>query len=323
MRKSRRGTLARKLRLIILGSIATAVATLTASFLISSSITARAELKSRLITMTDVIGQNSTAALNFRDESAAEEVLTALTADDAIVSACLYDASGQLFAQYQRRPGLLACSGRAEQTISTVSSYQSAQRPVMMKGEHVGDIVLISDMEDLHREQRRLLTLSAVLLVLTLALGGMIGSILQRQVSDPISHLVEAMGAVTSSQRYDTRVSVDSTEEINTLGNGFNAMLAEIQRRDGDLQLNRTNLENELAARKRINLELAKAKDEADAANRAKSEFLANMSHEIRTPMNGVIGMTELALETDLNREQREYMSMVKMLRGIAALDHQ
>ena len=179
--------------------------------------------------MTDVIGQNSTAALNFRDESAAEEVLTALTADDAIVSACLYDASGQLFAQYQRRPRLLACSGRAEQTISTVSSYQSAQRPVMMKGEHVGDIVLISDMEVLHWEQRRLLTLSAVLLILTLALGGMIGSILQRQVSDPISRLVEAMGAVTSSQRYDTRVSVDSTEEINTLGNGFNAMLAEIR----------------------------------------------------------------------------------------------
>jgi len=160
-------------------------------------------------------------------------------------------------------------------------------------------------------------------LAVSILITFVISSRLVRLITQPILRLAEIAVKVSAEKNYALRAISSGRDEVGRLVEAFNEMLTGIQERDAALQGAKDQLEvrvqkrteelrNEVKERQEAEAAMRLAKEAAEKASRAKSEFLANMSHEIRTPLNGVMGMTDLALETSLTAEQREYLETVK-----------
>lgn len=304
------------LAIMLAGGAATLMG--TAGFGIYQVRLLRAATAGSLRTVAQVIAADCVAPLTFSDQHAAAEVLNTLSAVDSVIAAAVYDAEGRSFVLYKSEaaeevsfPGLSLQEGiRLQDRLLEVTV------PVRHAGEQIGTVWLAARMTSYKEMLTRYANFGVPFIVCGVLVAWLISSLLQRVISDPLLELAQTARLISTEHNYAVRARKRSDDEIGLLIEAFNQMLDQIERQDAELKRHREHLEEQVAARtaelERVNEELRRAKEAAEEASRLKSQFLANMSHDLRTPMNGVIGMTALALRTDLDQQQRDYLTTVQ-----------
>jgi HAMP domain-containing protein len=254
----------------------------------------REEMKRDLESLAEIVAQNSTAAVSFRDPAAETETLNALRARPSIVGAAVYDKEGHLFAPVGAGGGGALYPGHpGPDRANFEGGALTVFHPIKLKGERIGTVYLRSNLDELTaRVKAQAITVLAVFLASGIV-ALMLSSALQRLISGPILDLTGTARAVSERRDYSLRATKRTADELGELVDAFNNMLDQIQRRDTELQHSKDVLEERVQER---TLELQQRNEELNQSNKELDDFAYIDSHDLKEQLRGIHNFSSFLL---------------------------
>ncbi len=241
----RKTSIKRKQTLIIMITSGAALLLACLAFATYDIVTFRRGMIADASMLTEVIGNTSTAALDFNDPRSAQETLSALKAEPDVVHAAIYNKLGEVFAVYQRHGNEPLFTPPPVRTPGFIFSDNAIRfyRPISSKGEVIGTVYVERDLRSLYSRLRQYIFIVAGVFSAATLVAFVLSAQLQRIISGPILHLVETARVVAREQDFSRRALRQSEDELGVLVDSFNEMLTQIQHRDAELQKARELLE--------------------------------------------------------------------------------
>jgi len=299
-----------KQKLTLISLLATAVAlVLAAAGLVTYELgTFKKELVDDVASIADIIGYNAVAALSFNDTASAAETLKALDAKPHIVAACIYDRSGRVFATYPHaQPAADFSPPPAGPTEHFGSDQLDLFRPILVAGENTGTIYLRADLEGIRAQLGRFALILGGVMLVSMLVAYWIAARLQRVISDPVAELVAITNRVAAEKDYALRAVKRGDDELGRLMDGFNEMLAQIQSRDGALQMAHQDLERRVEER---TAELRKENAERKRAEEDLRAKTALLEAQMNASIDGILVVNRAGEKINQNRRLIDLMKI-------------